>query len=313
MSHFIPFNVKILTKKFHKKDNWHIKDGFKYLLNDNILLTKKKAIFCNRCQDFTNHKESKQFYHTAKNLIIIFDREENFSNKEFINFDELLILNKTEAERYFEIKYKLVAVLQKQENSKENGEYESFMNYGNNNWVSNKNKQKSISLEEVKKNGITFALFYYSDDNHLILQADNIQTNNTQGNNYPNNNMINSNVQGMPNYIPGPGMPYQNKINDNMGFNNNNYIYSGMNRFNSGMINFNRGPNDMNRMNSFNGELNNFNRGPNNMNNSMNNSGMNNMAGGMSNNNMNPLLRTRSTNNNSFNNYQMNNFNNNNN
>ena len=355
MSHFIPFNVKILTKKYSKKDNWHIKDGFKYLLNDNILLTKRKAIFCNRCKDYTNHKESKQFYHTAKNLIIIFDREENFSNKEFINFDEFLILDKTEAERYLDVKYKLVAVLQKQENSKENGEYESFMNYGNNNWVSNKNKQKSISLDEVKKNGITFALFYYSDDNHLILQADNIQTNNTQGNNYPNNNMINSNIQGMPNYIPGPGMPYQNKINDNMSFNNNNYIYTGMNRFNSGMINFNRGPNDMNRMNSFNGELNNlnsgpnnmnnmnnmnrmksfnnenmnFNRGPNNMNNGMNNmyggqnnfnrgpndmnnSGMNNMPGGMNNYNMNPLLRTRSTNNNSINNYQMNNFNNNN-
>ena len=280
MLHFIPFNVKILTKKYHKKDNWHIKDGFKFLLNDNISLSKRKGIFCNRCKDFTIHKESKHFYHTAKNLIIIFDREENFSNKEFINFDELFTLDKTEAERYIEVRYKLVAVLQKNENSKENGEYESFMNYGNNNWVSNQNKKKSLSLDEVKKNGITFALFYYSDDNNLILQS-----NNTQGYNFLNNNMINNNVQGIPNYFPGSGMTYQNNNNNNMGFNYNNYNNTGMNNFNReannfnrgmnnmqvGTNNYNRGPNDMNRTNTMNEGQNNFNREANNFNRGMNN------------------------------------------
>ena len=277
MLHFIPFNVKILTKKYHKTDNWNIKDGFKYLLKDNVFLSKNKGIFCQKCKDFTIHKESKNFYHTAKNLIIIFDREENFSNKEFINFDELLILDKAEAERYIEVRYRLVAVLQKKENSKENGEYESFMNYGNNNWVSNQNKQKSLRLDEVKKNGITFALFYYSDDNNLILQANSTQANNTQGNNFsnnnmtnnnmPNNNMSNNNVQGMPNYFPGTGMQYQNNNNNNMRFNYNNYNNREPNDMNRGMNNFSQGTNDMrgmnnmNRMNSMNEGHNNFNRG----------------------------------------------------
>jgi len=294
MLHFIPFNVKILTKKSNKTDNWNIKDGFKYLLNDNITLSKTKGIFCGRCKDYTNHNESKHFYHTAKNLIIIFDREENFSNKEFINFDELLTLDKTEAERYFEVKYRLVAVLQKKENSKENGEYESFMNSGNNKWISNQNKQKVISLDEVKKNGITFALFYYSDDNNLILQA-----NNNQGNNFSNNNIPNNNFQGMSNYYPGNGMSYpNNNNNNNVGFNYNYYNNTGMNNLNrgqnnignnnmnSGMNNYNIGTNDMNRrpnntnigmnnyntfQNDMNSGMNNYNRGSNNMNSEMNN------------------------------------------
>ena len=332
MLHFIPFNIKLLTRKYNKKDNWHIKDGFKYLLNDNITLNKSKGIKCRRCNDYTIHNESKNFYHTAKNLIIVFDRGENFSNKEFINFDEQLILNKEEVERYFEVRYKLVAILQKKENSKENGEYEAYMNYGNNNWASNKNKQKTISLDEVKKNGITCALFYYSEDNNLILQP-----NYNQKSNYPNNNMINNNGQGMPNYFH--GMPFPN--NNNMGINYNNYNNSnmnnmnirqnninmghmnqgfnmnqgnnmnmgqnqGMNNMNIGQSNMNQGFNNMN-MGQIQG-MNNINRSQNNMNigqNSMN-QGMNNLAGGMNNNN---LSRMRSNN---YNNFQMNTFRNNN-
>ena len=44
------------------------------------------------------------------------------------------------------------------------------MPFGNGNWVSNKNKQNTLSLDGVKKSGIIIALFYYSEDNNLILQ-----------------------------------------------------------------------------------------------------------------------------------------------
>lgn len=121
-----------------KKDNFHLKDGFDCLLNDRIELNKTKRIFCNKCNDFTDHYESKTFYHTAKDLIIIFDRGENFSNKTFINFDEQLVLNQKEVERYNEVRYDLASVLVKLENNKEKEEFVSFMNYGNSNWVSNK-------------------------------------------------------------------------------------------------------------------------------------------------------------------------------
>ena len=221
MFNFIPFNVDILINKCQKKDNFHLKDGFDCLLNDRIELNKTKRIFCNKCNDFTDHYESKTFYHTAKDLIIIFDRGENFSNKTFINFDEQLVLNQKEVERYNEVRYDLASVLVKLENNKEKEEFVSFMNYGNNNWVSNKNRQNPIKLDDVKKSGIIIALFYYSNDNRLILQSQASQNMYNQPNNYQNNNMYNN--QGMQNNFSGNGNPYGN--NNGNGFNNNGPNY----------------------------------------------------------------------------------------
>jgi hypothetical protein len=170
MFNFIPFNVNILVNQCQKKDNLHLKDGFNCLLNDNITLSKDRGIHCNKCNDFTIHQESKKLYHTSKDLIIIFDRGEDFSNKTFINFDEQLILNKTEVERYNEVRYNLVSILVKLETQKEREEFICFMPFGDGKWVSNKNKQSSLCLDEVKKSGTIVALFYYSEDNNLILQ-----------------------------------------------------------------------------------------------------------------------------------------------
>ena len=173
MLNFIPFNVNILENQCQKKDNLHLRDGFNCLLNHDITLNKDRGIYCNKCNDYTIHQESKKFYHTSKDLIIIFDRGEDFSNKTFINFDEQLVLSKAEVERYNEVRYNLVSVLVKMEASKEEEEYICFMPFGNGNWVSNKNKQNTLSLDEVKKSGIIVALFYYSEDNNLILQPNN--------------------------------------------------------------------------------------------------------------------------------------------
>jgi ribosomal protein L33 len=173
MLNFIPFNVNILENQCQKKDNLHLRDGFNCLLNHDITLNKDRGIYCNKCNDFTIHQESKKFYHTSKDLIIIFDRGEDFSNKTFINFDEQLVLSKAEVERYNEVRYNLVSILVKMETQKEREEFICFMPFGNGNWVSNKNKQNSLSLDEVKKTGIIVALFYYSEDNNLILQSNN--------------------------------------------------------------------------------------------------------------------------------------------
>ena len=183
MLNFIPFNVNILENKCQKKDNLHLKDGFNCLLNDNITLSKDKGIYCNKCNNFTIHQESKKFYHTSKNLIIIFDRGEDFSNKTFINFDEQLILSQAEVERYKEVRYNLVSILIKIE---EREEFICFMKSENGNWYSNINNKNTLSLDEVKKSGVILALFYYSEDNNLILQS-----NIPQGMN--NNSMLNNN------------------------------------------------------------------------------------------------------------------------
>ena len=183
MLNFIPFNVNILENKCQKKDNLHLKDGFNCLLNDNITLSKDKGTKYNKCNNFTIHQESKKFYHTSKNLIIIFDRGEDFSNKTFINFDEQLILSQAEVERYKEVRYNLVSILIKIE---EREEFICFMKSENGNWYSNINNKNTLSLDEVKKSGVILALFYYSEDNNLILQS-----NIPQGMN--NNSMLNNN------------------------------------------------------------------------------------------------------------------------
>jgi serine/threonine protein kinase len=268
MFNFIPFNVDILINKCQKKDNFHLKDGFDCLLNDRIELNKTKRIFCNKCNDFTDHYESKTFYHTAKDLIIIFDRGENFSNKTFINFDEQLVLNQKEVERYNEVRYDLASVLVKLENNKEKEEFVSFMNYGNNNWVSNKNRQNPIKLDDVKKSGIIIALFYYSNDNRLILQSQASQNMYNQPNNYQNNNMYNN--QGMQNNFSGNGNPYGN--NNGNGFNNNGPNYPNNNGYNNG-TNY---PNNNGYNNGTNYPNNNgYNNGPNYPNNNGYNNGPN--------------------------------------
>jgi serine/threonine protein kinase len=280
MFNFIPFNVDILINKCQKKDNFHLKDGFDCLLNDRIELNKTKRIFCNKCNDFTDHYESKTFYHTAKDLIIIFDRGENFSNKTFINFDEQLVLNQKEVERYNEVRYDLASVLVKLENNKEKEEFVSFMNYGNNNWVSNKNRQNPIKLDDVKKSGIIIALFYYSNDNRLILQSQASQNMYNQPNNYQNNNMYNN--QGMQNNFSGNGNPYGN--NNGNGFNNNGPNYPNNNGYNNGTNypnnnGYNNGPNYPNNNGYNNGpnypNNNGYNNGPNYPNNNGYNNGTN--------------------------------------
>ena len=266
MINFIPYNVDILTHKCQKKDNFHLKDGFDCLLNDRIELNQSKKIQCNKCNNFTDHYESKTFYHTAKDLIILFDRGEDFSNKTFIDFDEQLVLNHKEVERYNEVRYDLASVLVKLESNKEKEEYVSFMNYGNNNWVSNKNKLNPINFDAVKKSGIIIALFYYSNDNNLILQSQASQCMYNQPNNYQNNNMYNN--QGMQNNFYGNGTPYGN--NNGNGFNNNGYNYGPNYPNNNGYNNqnnngYNNGPNYQNN--------NGYNNGPNYPNNNGYNNG----------------------------------------
>ena len=300
MFNFIPYNVDILTNKFQKKDNFHLKDGFDFLLTDRIELNKSKGIFCNNCKDYTDHYESKSFYHTAKDLVIIFDRGEDFSKKTFINFDEQLVLDKKEVERYNNVIYNLVSVLVKLETNKENEEFVCFMNSGNNNWVTNKNKQNPINLDGVKKSGIIVALFYYSYDNNLILQSQASQNMYNQQNFYQNNTMNNN--QGMPNNFPGNGTPYGN--NNGTGFNNNGFN-NGPNFQNNNGYNNNQNNNGYNGPNYQNN--NGFNNGQNYQNNNGFNNGQNYQNNNGYNNNQNNNGYNNNQNNNGYNNNQNNN------
>jgi hypothetical protein len=178
MLYFIPFNVDIYLKKC-QDNNLTIKNAFNCLINDSIILKEDKNIMCEKCKKTTPHRVNKKFYHTAKDLIIIFDRGENYQNTKFIDFDEILVLSKKEVERYTEVKYQLFGIIEKIENNKNQNEYISFIIKGDNQWVSNRDSQNIISFQDVKKRGTILALFYYCYNHYMSLQSKNSYLNNS--------------------------------------------------------------------------------------------------------------------------------------
>jgi hypothetical protein len=282
MLNYIPFNVNILTRN-NNANNLNIKDGFKYLLNDEKSFNEQKGIRCKNCSKIQVHKESKSFYHTAKNLIIILNRGENCENKTVIDFDEELILN-TEVERYQQIQYQLIGIIEENED----GNYISFTRNENNLWSYNGDKNNLTNFQVVKSLGLetVVALFYYCNKNELILEfnsskssssscfqefknlslSDNPNVNNSIYNNNINNNSINNNNQTMIRSFPA-NIPnnvnnlnnMNNRVNINGMNNNYNYNYTGnnINQYpfqNNGIFYYNYGVVN----NNYNNQINNY-------------------------------------------------------
>jgi serine/threonine protein kinase len=282
MLNYIPFNVNILTRN-NNANNLNIKDGFKYLLNDEKSFNEQKGIRCKNCSKIQVHKESKSFYHTAKNLIIILNRGENCENKTVIDFDEELILN-TEVERYQQIQYQLIGIIEENED----GNYISFTRNENNLWSYNGDKNNVTNFQVVKSLGLetVVALFYYCNKNELILEfnsskssssscfqefknlslSDNPNVNNSIYNNNINNNSINNNNQTMIRSFPA-NIPnnvnnlnnMNNRVNINGMNNNYNYNYTGnnINQYpfqNNGIFYYNYGVVN----NNYNNQINNY-------------------------------------------------------
>ena len=197
MFYFIHLNIDILSKKC-QNNKLTLKNALNTFINDKILLKVDKNITCDNCRIVTPHRESKKFYHMGRNLIIIFDRDENCKNNQFIDFDEQLILNQMEVERYNEVVYQLLGIIIKIETpTNEDQQYIYFIKKGNNQWVSNKGKP--TNFDYIKTMGTVVSLFYYCFNNHMVLL--------NQKQNIINNDVLNQQVQ-----------------NNQMIFNNNNNI-----------------------------------------------------------------------------------------
>ena len=162
-SFFIPFNVELLSKKIGNT-NLTIKSCFDCLIQDTIKLISKKPIKCKNCKENTqNYTKTIKFYHTAKNLIIILDRGKEHNIDIPIDFEETLLLKKETVQRYTEINYKLLGLIEIIDDK-----YISFTK-SNDSWVSANDKK--LTFDEVKKTGKVLVLFYYSEDDNLILQS----------------------------------------------------------------------------------------------------------------------------------------------
>ena len=99
MFSYISFKVEIMAKTYPEKaNNLTIFDGFNCLNKSYFRLDTKKCVKCQVCKIYTNHNEFKQFFNLPKNLIIFFDRGQNYENKNLIDFPDILVLNKYHVE-----------------------------------------------------------------------------------------------------------------------------------------------------------------------------------------------------------------------
>ena len=252
---FVPINVGILMQKLGFDGKYTLKNGIDSLKVTVNNIEISKGVKCETCNQVSQFEETINFYHTAKNLIFIFDRGQNFENKDFIDFDEYLYLNKGEVERYNQVSYYLIGIIQKVQE-----EYISFIK-NNNIWISSKGEQ--FNFVNVKKYGMVVALFYYSNDNFLILESQQINPQiriqqNMYQNQYQQN--MNQNQQNMNQYQNQQNMnQFQNQQNMNPGNIQNNQFNneSNFNRQNQLMGNNNQNQQQINNYNN-NNESNNY-------------------------------------------------------
>ena len=300
---FVPINVGILMQKLGFDGKYTLKNGIDSLKVTVNNIEISKGVKCETCNQVSQFEETINFYHTAKNLIFIFDRGQNFENKDFIDFDEYLYLNKGEVERYNQVSYYLIGIIQKVQE-----EYISFIK-NNNIWISSKGEQ--FNFVNVKKYGMVVALFYYSNDNFLILESQQINPQiriqqNMYQNQYQQN--MNQNQQNMNQYQNQQNMnQYQNQQNMNQFQNQQNMNPGNIqnNQFNN-KNNFNQQNQLMGNNNQNQQQINNYNN--NNNNNESNNYTKIQVTNLLYKNNNNRIINPQMMNNNIQENYgQMNN------
>ena len=313
MFSYLPFKIEIMVKAYQgKKNDLNIYDAFDCLNKNYVFLDQKKCVKCRNCNTYTDHNELKQFFNLPKNLIIIFDRGQNYEHNEFIDFPDTLILNHNHVECFInknDMAYELLGIICRVDAEHQNIKFVSFTKSTNNKYINFEDK-KQYNIEDVKNFGVIIGLFYYCsyvEDspmdnlvmNHLNNNSNNnMNNNNIMLNNNGNNIMLNNNDNNI--------MPINND-NNIMPNNNNGYCQNNIaqfgpnnncNNYNNGYCQNNSNINNSNNNNNGYFQNNNFNNNSNNSNNNNN--------GYFQNNNFNNNSNNSNNNNNGY--YQNNNF-----
>ena len=229
----------------------------KKILKDKIDINKLLDIICepsnNRqncrfCNKETQISKRSNLFNLSKYLILLFDRGVNCKNKDFINFDNELVIEKKNIElmrghidKYI---YKLYCAIIRKEINDESGynkRTEKYIYYTrdlNENYFTRNDGKETYNLTELKSEGDVVALFYYIKD---LDQTKKKQDTNAQ--NEPNKINVNpnQNLNQIPNnIINNPGIINNNpgQMNNNPGQMNNN---PGQMNNNPGLINNNPG------------------------------------------------------------------------
>jgi len=175
---YIPFDVKILSKMTHDKKDLNLYDAFN-CLNYNIMeVNENKYIQCKKCKELSDYKELKQLYNLSKNLVIIFDRGENYIHKTFVDFPEDLYLDGSFVENFKNktVKYYLMSIIcmieeEGNETKRSKKKFVVFKKMENNNNYyyipslisQSEDKIYNYNLNQIKSIGTVLLLLYYSD------------------------------------------------------------------------------------------------------------------------------------------------------
>ena len=88
---YIPIDINLLINKNQNqnKKEFNIKNVLEFINKHSKSINGKNLIYCGNCHKNSDYKITKKFYNLPKNLIIFFDRGENYKHKNFVNFGNL--------------------------------------------------------------------------------------------------------------------------------------------------------------------------------------------------------------------------------
>ena len=251
---FLLIDIKNLNE-LHK-NNLDINE----IIKNNKCIELKEKI-CQNCKKKTNIQKRKTLFNLSKDLIIVLDRGAECKYKNFINFYDLLTIDKDTVElkrgKIDQYLYSLYGVLIRKEKNDPNGynqrmeEYIYFTRDINENYFTRNDSRNTYNISDIKSEGDVMCLYYYCKDldsygkdvpniNEKAINNNDNEQNLINNNNNPNM-MANMDTKQILNQVDNQFINNNNVMNNNVNvFNNQNNIMNNM------QINFNNNANNAN-------------------------------------------------------------------
>ena len=155
-------NLPLIVKKGNNAID--LIELFKIQNNISLDLKGLKKVKCNKCNKEIEHKESKIFYQFPYQLVLAFDRGNDYENKIKINYPEKLDLSKIpKDEKYSKKQFDLVGIIKRYDIGAREHYISLVLDCNDKSWYSFDNEEKAkINGPFDHKEGDVIMLFYLS-------------------------------------------------------------------------------------------------------------------------------------------------------
>ena len=155
-------NLPLIVKKGNNAID--LIELFKIQNNISLDLKGLKKVKCNKCNKEIEHKESKIFYQFPYQLVLAFDRGNDYENKIKINYPEKLDLSKIpKDEKYSKKQFDLVGIIKRCDIGAREHYISLILDCNDKSWYSFDNEEKAkINGPFDHKEGDVIMLFYLS-------------------------------------------------------------------------------------------------------------------------------------------------------